>query len=236
MKKIYIFSYGLYPGQLTLETLAAMRECGAIYTHCLDAASARHFSKFAPGLKLTQGLGRREAALAAVAALKKHKTVGFLTYGNPLFLNQTAAEVMAASAKKKARVRVFAAVSSFDAIVNLFNLNNFSIRGLRVVDTATLMDDRAFTPDMDTLFFVPCALNRPANAAAKKRFIAAAAKAYPPSAQVYLADCASVACGEPRVTKGHMRDFSGLLSKLNERHTLFIPAVAPKIKKKPGAK
>jgi hypothetical protein len=231
MKKVYIFSYGLQSSHITLETLAAMRECGVIYTHCLDAASARHFSRLAPGLKLLNGLDRRRTARAAVAGLKKHDTVGFMTYGNPLFLNQTAAEVMAAAAEKKAQCRVFAAVSSFDAMVNLFNLNNFSLRGLRVVDTATSMDRGDFTPDMDTLFFVPYALNRPANAAIKKRFIAAAAKAYPPSARVYLADCASVAFDEPRVLKGHMGAFGPLLAKLNERHTLYIPAVAPKTKK-----
>ena len=136
MKKLYLFSYGLYPGQVTLETLAAMRRCGAVYTHCLDKATAGQFAKLAPGLKLTAGLGREETAAAAVSALEKHDTVGFLTYGNPLFLNQTAAAVMKAAAGKKAAVSVFAGVSSFDALVNLFNLNKYSPRGLRLVDAA----------------------------------------------------------------------------------------------------
>ena len=62
MKKLYIFSYGLYPGQVTLETLAAMRECGAVYTHCLDKSTAARFVKLAPGLKLNTGLGREIGA------------------------------------------------------------------------------------------------------------------------------------------------------------------------------
>ncbi len=225
MKKLYIFSYGLYPGQVTLETLAAMRRCGAVYTHSLDKATARKFEGLAPGLRLTAGLDRRGTALAAIAALENNDTVGFLTYGNPLFLNQTAAEVLKAAAGVKAEVRVFAAVSSLDALVNLFRLNRFSTRGLRLVDAAASIDKPFFTPDMDTLVFVPDVLNLPANGACKKRFIAAAVKTYPRAAAVYLADCASIANRSDRVIKGKIGALAVLLAKVNERHSLFIPAV-----------
>ncbi|HCC47925.1 MAG TPA: hypothetical protein DEQ38_07410 [Elusimicrobia bacterium] len=228
MKKLYIFSYGLYPGQVTLETLAAMKECGAVYTHCLDAATAARFAGLTPGLKLNTGLGREATAKAAVAALSKFDTVGFLTYGNPLFLNQTAAEVMKAAAGKKASVRVFAGVSSFDALVNLFNLNKFSPLGLRVMDAAAAIDAPHFTPDMDTLVFVPDVLNLKANAAAKKRFLAAAKAAYPPSAPACLADCASISSRRPSVIKGKVSALSSLLKQVNERHTIFIPAAIKK--------
>jgi len=211
---------------MTLETLAAMRECGAVYSHCLDGQTAKQFRKIAPGLNLIPGTDRVSAVKAAVRGLEKHGVVGFLTYGNPLFLNRSAAE-LAEAAGKKAEVRVFAAVSSFDALVNLFNLNSFSTRGLRLVDTASTLGRPDFTPDIDTLFFVPYTLNRPGNAAAKKKFIAAAARAYPWSAQVYLADCASVARRDPKVVKGLVRGLGKLLPLMNERHTLFIPAVAP---------
>lgn len=225
MKKLYIFSYGLYPGQLTLETLAAMRECGAVYTHCLDAATARQFVKLSPGIRLTAGLDRLQTARAAVAGLKKYDTVGFLTYGNPLFLNQTAAELMKAAKKKNVEVEVLAAVSSFDALVNLFNLNKYSSGSLRVADTAALVGRTVFTPEEDTLFFVPDVLNLPVNAGFKKKFIAAAQKAYPPAAPVYLADCASISSRVPAVIKGKISGLPALLKRLNERHTIFIPAV-----------
>lgn len=225
MKKLYIFSYGLYPGQVTLEALAAMKQCGAVYTHCLDEATAARFAGLAPGLKLNTGLSREATAKAAVAALAKCDTVGFLTYGNPLFLNQTAAEVMKAAAAKKAAVHVFAGISSFDALVNLFNLNKFSPRGLRVADAAASIDAPHFTPDMDTLIFVPDVLNLKANAAAKKAFLSAARAAYPASACVYLADCASISAAEAKVIKGTVGALASLLKRVNERHTLFIPAV-----------
>lgn len=225
MKKLYIFSYGLYPEQVTLETLAAMRECGEVYSHCLDAATARKFLAYAPGLKLTAGLDRRQTAEAAARGLAAHDTVGFLTYGNPLFLNQTAAELMAAARRAKAAVKVFAAVSSFDALVNLFGLNKYADGSLRVADTAALVYKPSFTPGTDTLFFVPDVLNLPANAALKKKFVAAAGKAYPPSAPVYLADCASISSREASVTKGKISSLPALLAKVNERHTMFFPAV-----------
>lgn len=235
MKKLYIFSYGLYPGQITLETLAAMRECGEVYSHCLDKNTARQFLKFAPGLISTAGLDRSATALAAMRGFRKHETVGFLTYGNPLFLNQTAAELLRAAQEKKVRVEVFAAVSSFDALVNLFNLNKYSRRGLRLADTASMASLPEFTPGMDTLFFVPDVLNAPGSGAARKLFLAAAKKAYPAGAPVYLADCASVSSREARVLKGRISALPSLLGKLNERHTIFIPAVENEAEKKPAA-
>jgi len=224
-KKLYIFSYGLYPEQITLETLAAMRQCGVVYTHCLDKATAAQFSRQAPGMKLTRGLNREETVKAAVTALVKHDTVGFLTYGNPLFLNQTAAEVMKAAARKNAEVRVFAGVSSFDALINLFALNKYSPRGLRLVDAAFSAENPVFTPDMDTLIFVPDVLNLPENSARRKNFVAAALKAYPETARVCLADCACISSRSAKVIKGDIGGLAGLLKKINERHTMFIPAV-----------
>jgi len=225
MKQLYIFSYGLYPGQLTLETLAAMKECGEVYSHCLDAVTAEKFRKFTPGLKLIAGLDPRGTAQAAVSGLEKHDTVGFLTYGNPLFLNQTTAELQKAAAEKKARVKVFAAVSSIDALVNLFNLNKYSKDGLRLADATALVDRLVLTPKMDTLLFVPYLLNLPGNDWLRNKFIKAAQKAYPAGAPVYLADCASISARAPRVIKGKMSSLRPLLAKLNERHTIFIPAV-----------
>ena len=225
MKKLYVFSYGLYPEQVTLETLTAMSRCGAVYSHCLDKATAEQFSRLAPGLKLTTGLDREQTAKATVSALDRHDTVGFLTYGNPLFLNQTAAEVMKAAAGKKAAVTVLAGVSSFDALVNLFDLNKYSPRGLRLVDAASSLDSPYFTPDMDTLVFVPDVLNQPGRAGSRKAFIAAARKAYPPSAPLYLADCASISSREAGSVKGKISGLAALLKRVNERHTIFIPAV-----------
>lgn len=222
MKKLYIFSYGLHPGQVTLETLAAMRECGAVYSHCLDAAAKEQFSRFARRLTAVDGRDRRGAAKIVVRALEKYDTVGFLTYGNPLFLNRTADELMAA-AGKKAEVKVFAAVSSFDGLVNMFNLNKLSPAGLRVADTAALLHKPVFTPDTDTLFFVPYALNLPGNETCRAAFAAGLRAAYPPSAPVYLAECGA-GSAKDKAVKGRVSDIAALLAKLNERHTIFVPA------------
>lgn len=224
MKRMIIFSYGLRPGQVTLETLAAMKRCGAVYTHCLDKRTAAAFSRLAPGLRLTAGLSRKKTASAAAAALRRHDTVGFLTYGNPLFLNQTAAEVMRAAASEGARVEVLAAVSSFDSLVNLFDLNKYSSGGLRLVDAASSVDEPLFTPDMDTLIFVPDILNLGRNAPAKKRFLAAAGAAYPAAAPVYLAACASISGRSDSVIKGTVGGLRALLGRV-KNHTIFIPAV-----------
>jgi hypothetical protein len=228
MKELYVLSYGLHPGQMTLETLAAMRACGAVYSNSLDEASLRKFRRLVPEIKLTSGLGHRGTAREVAKGFARHDKVGFLTYGNPLFLNRSAAEVMAAAKARGAAVTVFPGVSSFDAIINLFNLNKYSTRGLRLVDLASASDLHFFTPEMDTLFFVPDVLNLPASAGRKRRFLAAAARAYPPSAPVYAADCVSISNEKTRVEKCRVGGLAGLFGRLNERHTIYIPAAAKK--------
>jgi hypothetical protein len=223
VKKLYILSYGLHPGQATLETLAALRECGEVHTHCLEGAAKNQFSRFARRIVCSPGHDRKGAAEAAVKALARHDTVGFLTYGNPLFLNRTAEELILA-ARGKAEVRVFAAVSSFDGLVNMFNLNKFSPAGLRVADTAALLHAPVFTPEMDTLFFVPYALNLPGNESCRAAFAAGLKAAYPPAAPVYLAECGAVS-EKDKAVKGRVSGIAALLARVNEKHTLFVPAV-----------
>lgn len=224
MKKIYIFSYGLYPRQITLETLTALRECGEVYSHSLDAGLAGKFANLVPGLRLTP-CRQNKAAGAVAAGLRKHSVVGLLTYGNPLFLNRTAAELIKAAGKGRTKVRVFAGVSSIDAIINLFNLNPYSPRGLRLVDVGSCLRGPAFTPEMDTLFFVPYLLNAPGNSGSRTEFLRAAKKAYPASAAAWLADCASISCSKGKKLRGKISGLPALLKKLHERHTIFIPAV-----------
>ncbi len=226
MKKLYIFSYGLYPEQITLETLAAMRECGEVYSHCLDAGSARLFRRYAPRLRLTGRLGLESTAAAAAAALDRCDTVGFLTYGNPLFINQTVPLLAAAAAGKKAEVRIFSAVSSFDALVALFGLNVFPTAGLRLLDAGTWNAAQEFRPEMSTLVFVVDRLLRPGDEARLEAFAAAARAAYPAGAPAYLADCASIVSRDAKVIDGTVGRLASLLRKANERHTLFIPATA----------
>lgn len=234
MKKLYIFSYGLYPGQVTLETLLAMRECGEVYSHCLDAASARQFRRYAPRLRLTGRLGLERTAAAVAAALGKHDTVGFLTYGNPLFLNQTAPLLAAAAARRRAEVRVFAAVSSFDALVNLFGLNPFSPAGLRLLDAGTWSAAQRLHPEMDTLVFVPDRLRGPGAAGRLEAFIEAARAAYPGAAPAFLADCYASENSRHRTVAGTAGGLRALLARAGERTTLFIPAVRAPEKKRPA--
>lgn len=225
MKKLYVLSYGLYPAQITLETLTALRGCEAVYADSLDEVSAEMFRKLAPGVKLTAGLGRRGAAKAIAGGLSRYEKVGYLTYGNPLFINRNAAQAIGAAEAAKAGVEVFPAVSSIDALVNLFGLNRYSARGLRLVDASVAPAGCFFTPEMDTLFFVPDTLNLHRAAGRRKKFLEGAAKAYPPSAPVYAADCESVSRRKTSVKTGTIASLRSVLAGLNPRQTIFIPAV-----------
>jgi hypothetical protein len=224
MKKLCVFSYGLHPYQMTLETLAAMRGCGAVYTNSLDPASLPSFRKLTPGIKLTGRLSHRGTALEVAKGFSKHDKVGFLTYGNPLFLNRSAYEVIRAAREKKAEVEVLPAVSSLDALINIFDLNKYSPYGLRLVDAAASSDRHFFFPEMDTFIFVPYILNMPVCTGRKRKFLAAAAKAYAASAPVYLADCASISNTKTTVEKSTIAGLPALLEKLKQSHTLYFPA------------
>jgi uncharacterized protein YabN with tetrapyrrole methylase and pyrophosphatase domain len=224
-KTLIIASFGLLPKQVTLETLAGLKKCGIVFSHSLDRGGneliARSCARFEPlrGLSLDETAGRVKKAFSS------HDTVGFITYGNPFFLNATAALINREMKAAKINVEVLPAVSSFDSIVNLMDLNKFSLNGLRLVDTAAAMKAMKFTPAMDTLFCVIGDLNLKGNGKYKAAFLKGLAVAYPGSHPVSIINCPAIEDPAGRLVKTTVSKFKAVFSKVDKTSTVLVPAV-----------
>ncbi|MEI7529574.1 MAG: SAM-dependent methyltransferase, partial [Elusimicrobiota bacterium] len=188
-KRLIICSYGLEPKHITLETLAELKKCGVVFSHSLEAGAGGLVARSCKKFECLRGLTAAGITASLKKAFAEHDTVGFLTYGNPLFLNATTALIKAGMAAARVKVSVLPAVSSFDSIVNLLDLNKFSLAGLRIVDLAACMDDLRITPEMDTLFFVAGDLNLKGKEKYRAAFFKGLAAAYPGAHPATIVNC-----------------------------------------------
>jgi len=224
-KTLILASYGLKPGQVTLETLAALKKCGAVFSHSLDGGKDDFIARSCAGFESLRGLAGAGIAAKLKAAFHSHDTVGFVTYGNPFFLNATTDLIAAGMAAEKVRVRVLPAVSSFDSIVDLLDLNKFSLNGLRLVDTAACMDNMGFTPEMDTLFFVAGDLNLKGNAKYRAAFLKGLAAAYPGAHPVSVINCPSIENASGRLIRTTVAGLGRVFGKVDKATTILVAGI-----------
>jgi hypothetical protein len=225
-KNLYIFSYGLKFSHITRETLEVFKKCGVVYSPVLDSKSAERFSAKFPDLgrklKLIELDRRKGMEKTVLDGFKTHDTVGFLTFGNPAFLNGNLHGLARAAESKKITVTFLEAVSSLDALINLFKLNLEN--ELRLIDVSRLNKDTVLTPGANTMFFSLNRLNAPGEAARKRMFLAKVAKAYAPGAAVHLAACCTGEAGGSSLLTGKAGGLAALLAGAGANQTLFIPA------------
>lgn len=221
MNKLSIVSCGLMsPSQMTLESLAALRACGAVYSNSVDPVSARAI--LALGIPLLGGQERSYPRLFkdVLAAFKRHSRVGLLIYGNPFFLNSQLADLLNA-ASRLAEVEVLPGISSFDALVNMFGMSALSGKGLFIADLNFFMEKPEFEPGPDIFFFAPFRLNAGENAKFKARFIKALARKYPGDYPVYLVKC-NPDLARAEMLKGRVSSLPALLKRCDNQHTLVL--------------
>jgi uncharacterized protein YabN with tetrapyrrole methylase and pyrophosphatase domain len=225
-KTLYIFSYGLRPSQITLETLSALKKCDLVFSHSLEGGAGDFISGACKEFRMLRGLNQRQIAGSVRQAFRTRGTVGFLTYGNPFFLNATTALINAEMKRAGVCVRVMPAVSSFDDIINLLDLNKYSTSGLRLVDAAVVMEDIPLTPEMDTLFFVIGVLNLKENSRHREKFFKKLSKIYPGAQAAVLVNCACIGDESGRLIRTSVARLKKAFNKVDKVTTLFIPAAA----------
>lgn len=218
-KTLLLCSYGLRPGQITLETLARLKSCDAVYSNCLVPAVADRFKPYCRELVLVKGKRWEPLAKAMFRAFSNRTKIAFLTYGNPFFLNPPAVKLAREAARRGIAFEAAEGVSSFDGIINQLRMGEYAPDGLRLVNLGDGRPDRerGATPSMDTLFFSLWVLNS-GRGAEKKRFLAELSPAYARSHPVYLID-------HPRSVKTTVGGLAGALDGAGLTTTLYLPAV-----------
>ncbi len=227
-KELIICSLGLFKNQCTLEVLAMIKTCDIVFTHIIDGEISRFLKKLSIRVKIIRNLKPDKTAQVAVSAFKEFNKICFLTYGNPMFLNATTGYLKKKALKAGVKTTVLNAISSFDAIISLLKLTKFSDIGIRVVDIADCIKNVAVTPEMDTLFFMAGDLNLRGNEKHKNNFIKKLMAAYPKNASYVMVDAKSIAKNTDTLIWGEVYDLGKCFSGVNERTTLFLPAIGGK--------
>ncbi len=225
-KNLYIFSYGLKFSHITRETLEVFGKCGIVYTPVFDAVTAARFTAKFPNLgrklRLIKLDSRKGAEKTVLDGFNGRAAVGFLTFGNPAFLNGNLRALAKAAERKKITVTFLEAVSSVDALINLFKLNLEN--ELRLIDASRINRATVLTPGANTMFFSLNRLNAPEEAVRKKLFLSKVSHAYAPGAAVHLAACCTGDGGGSSLLTGKAGGLKALLAGAGASHTLFIPA------------
>jgi siroheme synthase len=228
LKVLMMASYGLEPKHITLETLAVLKKCDVVYSDCLDGRKSDFIIKSCRHFESLRGGSPEETVSKVLAAFSASDTVGFVTYGNPFFLNDTAFRIKKKLEAARIKIKVLPAVSSFDSIVNLMDLNEFSRSGLRLVDAAAASvapGGIAFTPNMDTLFFVVGGFNLGRGKDSRSAFLKGLGKFYPGKHPVSIINCPTVEKAEGRLVNTTVSGLKAALRRADDASTILVHAV-----------
>jgi len=227
-KKLYICSCGMRTGQITPETIKALKLSEVVFSHSLGG----------PGAAVIRGLCRdfrpladkqpAEIVRAVKAAFRTCRTAAFLTYGNPFFLNAAADLLRSELAKNGVNVESLPAVSSFDSMIDMPGLGEFPAAGVRLIHAGLSGGEITFYPDMATLVFMMDKLNRAEkreHAGVKEKFISKIAAVYPPGHEVLIVNAPFMEDRSGRVIRTRVKDLARDFGKADRNSTLYIPAV-----------
>lgn len=229
-KKLYICSFGMSLGQLTPETASALKRSQAVFSHSLEEGpAAALLRRFCPDFRPLGGGSPAEVVRAVKSAYKKLDTAAFLTYGNPVFLNETSGLLKAELERSGIKVESLAAVSSFDLLVGMLGLNEPPAAGIRLLHAGLSGGDVMFYPEMACLVFMPDQLNlakRPEHSGARGKFLAGIAAAYPRGHRVFIVKAPFMEDRRGAVIRTTVRGLSTALRRADRNSTLYIPAAA----------
>lgn len=207
---------------MTLETAAALKTCGAVFTTLRSRALHARLSALCR--KVINGRSRSpgETVREVLGVLKTHSKAAFLTYGNPFFLNRAAVELRRAAEKKGIKVKVLEGVSSVDGLLNFLRVTDDRGYDLRLVNIGEFDRRPAITADTDTLYFMAGGPAGGRHAANVRAFLSALRRLYPPSFPVLLANCPDEMTPEGRLVPSTVGGLRKDLRRADLATTLFV--------------
>ncbi|MDT8287349.1 MAG: SAM-dependent methyltransferase [Elusimicrobiales bacterium] len=227
MKKEMVFaSFGLYPEQITLETLAALRKCRKVYITSATRARSALLRSLLPGAEILTGLSFETLVARTAGALPEHGKVGVLDYGDPAFLCAFSSRLKEECLRMKAGFRTLRAVSSLNSLIADLGLGELAPAGLFLATAHSWEGPgRSVNTSAPVLIFSP---DRARLGGDRQGLFARIAQdlraAYPAGHPVYFVKCAAAPGEKTRIKKARISDLGAGLRKLDFDSTMFIPA------------
>ena len=229
-KELVFASFGLYPEQITFETISALRKCDKVYLTCVRREKAGLLLSLFPKAELISAIPFEVLVLKVMGAFLKHDRVGVLDYGDPSFLCAFSERLRLECLKNKVGFKKYQAVSSLNAIISDLGLGDLGPAGLYLA-TVHYWDaaSKFINPAVPLLLFSP---DRARLAGAPDGLLARVVKdiqrVYPPGHDIYFINCQSASSGKKRARRVKVARLGRSLSGLKFDTTMYIPAIAPK--------
>jgi len=233
MKKELVFgSFGLYPEQITLETISALRKCGKVYLTCVRKEQAGLLLSLFPKAELVSAISFEKLVLKVMGAFDGHDLVGVLDYGDPSFLCAFSERLRLECLKKKTGFKKYHAVSSLNALIADLGLGDLGPAGLYLA-TAHHWDipSRFIDPAVPLLLFSPDRTRLDGDPQGLlARLVKDIQRVYPPGHDVYFISCQSAATGKKSARKVKVSGLGKAVHALKFDSTMFLPAAGKREK------
>jgi hypothetical protein len=212
---------------MTIQALNALRSCDVIFNNLPGASIYEFLSVFCSEIRPIEFRYEEDVQRCAdliCSALKPGKTVGFVTFGNPVMFGPLAHELFQRSKKAGVECTAFSAISSLDAMLAASGtVLGFSFGGYQVLETnneAVLEQIGKLNPRLPLLAYFAGQLNQERVA----KFFAYVNKTYPPSHESFLFEPKSDQW-QKAPQKTPLRKISQLAFQRLVNCMLFIPPV-----------
>ena len=231
--RVELCSYGLYPGQLTLETISALRRCDVVFSDALDKTSSRWMLKYCDDVRIlsemfpvSEGVKMekvmRDRAQSVLTEAEKGRATGILVYGHPAFLCSVTEIVISECERRDIPYSVQAAVSSLNTVMSAVGQRMLPPAGLRLYSLCTWdPESQPFHSRAAMLFFDLYAFDSRNSGLLRDRLLGA----YPAAHKVSFVRCRNVESEESTVIETTIEKLPKTLSRVNlDVCTLFVPA------------
>ena len=231
MKKELLFcSSGLYPEQITLETIAALKKCGKVFFTCVKKERAGLLSSIFPEAELLSGIPLEMLELTVLGAFSRHERVGVLDYGDPAFLCTFSENLRQKCLKTGIGFRQYRAVSSLNALIADLGLGKLAPAGLYLATVHSWeAASRFIYPEVPLLLFSPDRTRLDGDPQGLlARVVKDLRRVYASGHAVYFIRCSTSSSGKSSVRRITMAGLGRSLAALKFDTTIYIPAVPSK--------
>ncbi len=221
MKKLYICSVGLDWDDLSLKVIKIISQSDILVSNFY---SENELKKLKPdGYRfINNGSSDTDLIKQIEKLFYNYKTVVYLTRGNPLFLNIVSLNIYSYFRKKRIKVEVIPAVSSFDYVINMV-MKKFKIRVFEfsVFFYPMNMLKHNSCDFKNSLIFNLDAFNK-IDGSYREEFIKFVFKSFNKSRNLYLIAYDFLKSKE-YVKKAKIKDIRKIIRDIGPNTTVFIP-------------
>jgi siroheme synthase len=219
---LVLCSYGLSVNQITLETLAALRDCDVVCSEALSEGSRRALESICPPIEPLNGRRSDEIVESLISQVRKGRKVAYLTCGDPMVWNERCETLVARCEREGLDHRVYRGISYLNELLGILRLTHHAGSiGVHVRSMGTRVD--GFNVEVPALVFL---FGHKSKGVDADLFIDGVQRAYPEEHGLEVLCSVHAEPGVLHRKSYRVRELRRAWEESDDQNTLYIPAVA----------